>query len=178
MIPSGRDEARLVGEDDGLGASASAKPGGSGRTPPPCTAANVSITGSFERQDSERNLFMTAVNTGDTTCALYFYPIVRFVTDTEVQPPPMESPARAAATIRPGEKAYSAVRLYREGGSRTENRTSVKVFFHDRTPNDVVGGSVSVELPQGGFVNIDSNPMVTFWNLDAAAVKSYMFKVH
>ncbi|MFF4324155.1 DUF4232 domain-containing protein [Streptomyces sp. NPDC001568] len=138
----------------------------------------MSITGTFERQDSERNLFMTAVNTGDKTCTLYYYPIVRFVTDTEVQPPPMESPARAAATIRPGEKAYAAVRLFREGGSRTENKPSVKVFFHDRTVNDEVGGPVTVKLPDGGSLNVDSNPMVTFWNLDAAMVKSYMFKVH
>ncbi|MFD3873154.1 DUF4232 domain-containing protein [Streptomyces sp. NPDC058623] len=138
----------------------------------------MSITGTFERQDSERNLFMTAVNTGDRTCTLYYYPIVRFATDTEVQPPPMESPARAAATIRPGEKAYSAVRLFREGCSPTEARASVKVFFHDRTANDEVGGPISVTLPQGGFVNVDSNPMVTFWNRDPDAVKSYMFKVH
>ncbi|MFF5703791.1 DUF4232 domain-containing protein [Streptomyces sp. NPDC012794] len=139
-----------------------------------CTDAHVSITGAFERQDSEQNLFLTAVNTGAKPCTLYFYPIVRFRSADEVPPPPMESPARALATIKPGEKAYAGVRLFR-AGEQTSTVTSLTVAFHSRTANDEVGGAAGIPLPHG-FLNIDSKPMVTFWNLDAAAVKNFTFK--
>ncbi|MEV8535523.1 DUF4232 domain-containing protein [Streptomyces sp. NPDC051211] len=166
------------------GPAGSASPGGSGNSggsgsggqaaTAACTDANVSITGSFERQDSGQNLFLTAVNTGDEPCTLYYYPLVDFGVATDVPPPPMESPARALATIKPGERAYAGLRLFR-AGEQTDAVTSVKIAFHSRVANTETGRPAAVALPDR-FVNIDSKPLVTFWNRDADAVKSYTFK--
>ncbi|MCB5165836.1 DUF4232 domain-containing protein [Streptomyces bambusae] len=175
--PSGAPKAtgsaapgRGTGKNGGTGDS-----GGSGTTAPvACSAASIALTGEFERQDSGQNIFLTAVNTGSRPCTLYFYPIAYFGLPDEVPPPPMESPAGAPATIRPGEKAYAAVRLFR-GGARTDAVTSLKIGFHGKVANDEVGRPMAVRLPEG-FLNIDDHTMVTFWNLSETAVKKYAFK--
>ncbi|WP_424216940.1 DUF4232 domain-containing protein (plasmid) [Streptomyces sp. BI20] len=154
--------------------------GGGGNAAPPCTGANLSVTSAAERQDSLRNLFLTAANTGRTTCTLYFHPLIRFDSRPE-EAVPMES-EMVPVVLKPGERAYAGVRLFREGEGKdvpTDAVTSMTLRFHSAEANTVVGKPLKVAFPDGGsFVNIDANVSVTYWNRSLEKVRKWTFAVH
>ncbi|MFH8628103.1 DUF4232 domain-containing protein [Streptomyces vietnamensis] len=170
-------------------ASESAKPtatgsGGSGGSggdskdngkAPACGDQDLSIGTSYWAHDSGQHLLITATNVTDKPCTLYHYPFITFGQDVDSPLTPMESPAKAVATIGPKEKAYAGVKLFL-GGEKTETYTSFGIAYQDpTTSND--GSPVDVALSKDvEFVTVGPNPSVTFWNLDRSEVEKFVFK--
>ncbi|MET9604091.1 DUF4232 domain-containing protein [Streptomyces sp. NPDC006512] len=153
---------------------ASGSPGGDGKTAlASCTDANVSITTTYYRMDSTKHVLLTATNTGDKPCTLYRYPSVRFDGAPD-QIGPLESDWHAVATIRPREKAYAGVRLYRVG-EELRVVTSMTVAFRNSDNSSDAGKPVKVSLAdQGGGLNVDAGVGVTYWNTDVKVVEKYL----
>ncbi|SEP77587.1 Protein of unknown function [Streptomyces sp. yr375] len=165
-----------------LSATASTAPGGTGDSgsgesvTAACTDANISIATTAYAHDSVRHLLLTATNTGDRTCTLYRYPIVRFDNGGEDQVGPMESEMKGA-TIGPGKKAYAGMLLFRTGAP-TEAVKTMTVSLQGRVSNaDPDSGPIDVHLPdETPFLNIDDNPLVSYWNVSRETTEKYMFK--
>ncbi|MEU2236317.1 DUF4232 domain-containing protein [Streptomyces vietnamensis] len=142
---------------------------------PACGDQDLSIGTSYWAHDSGQHLLITATNVTDKPCTLYHYPFITFGQDVDSPLTPMESPAKAVATIGPKEKAYAGVKLFL-GGEKTETYTSFGIAYQDpTTSND--GSPVDVALSKDvEFVTVGPNPSVTFWNLDRSEVEKFVFK--
>ncbi|MEH0579256.1 MULTISPECIES: DUF4232 domain-containing protein [Streptomyces] len=163
-----------AGSQDSAGGSGNA--GGGKTATAACTDANISIATTLYAHDSVRHLLLTATNTGGKKCALYRYPIVRFGDGREEQVGPMESEMKGA-TIGPGEKAYAGMLLFRVGAP-TEAVETMTVSLQGRVSNaDADSGPIEVPLPdEADFLNIDDNPLVSYWNVSREKSENYMFK--
>ncbi|MET7688103.1 DUF4232 domain-containing protein [Streptomyces sp. NPDC005483] len=166
-------------QDSGGGSGGSGGSGstdGGGAVTAACSDANISITTTLYPHDSVRHLLLTATNTGSKECTLYRYPIVRFDNGPEDQVGPMESEMKGAA-IRPGEKAYAGMLLFRIGAP-TEAVETMTVSLQGRVSNaDPDSGPIKVALPdEADFLNIDDNPAVSYWNDSRENTENYMFK--
>ncbi len=161
-------------------ATDSAKPssggGGDGKEKAPaCADQDLSIGTSYWAHDSGQHLLITATNVTDKPCTLYHYPFITFGQDTDSPLQPMESPAKAVATIGPKEKAYAGVKLFL-GGEKTKTYESFGIAYHDPDSNDD-GSPVDVALSdEVQFVTVGQKPSVTFWNLDRGEVEKFVFK--
>ncbi|MFG2617139.1 DUF4232 domain-containing protein [Streptomyces sp. NPDC048507] len=138
-----------------------------------CTAANIAITTTSYRQDSDKHLLLTATNTGDEPCTLYLYPTVRLGGDARDPVGPLESDRHAVATLAPHGKAYAGLRLYRVG-EQLDVVTSLSVGFRDRDNGSDAGKPVRVPLTRPDFLNIGPTPGVTYWNTDLRVVEKYL----
>ncbi|WP_405823559.1 DUF4232 domain-containing protein [Streptomyces sp. NBC_01390] len=140
-----------------------------------CTEANISIATTLYAHDSARHLLLTATNTGGKKCALYRYPVVRFDEGGVDQVGPMESEMKTVM-IGPGEKAYAGMLLFREGVP-TEAVERVTVSLQGRVSNaDPDSAPIKAPLPaEATFLNIDDNPLVTYWNASRQKAEKYMF---
>ena len=162
--------------DGGSGHSAGSDSTGRGTVTAACSDANISIATTLYAHDSARHLLLTATNTGDKECALYRYPVVRFGNGREDQVGPMESEMKGA-TIGPGEKAYAGMLLFRVGAP-TEAVETMAVSLQGRVSNvDADSGPIEAPLPdEADFLNIDDNPLVSYWNVSRETSENYMFK--
>ncbi|ELP63153.1 DUF4232 domain-containing protein [Streptomyces turgidiscabies] len=140
-----------------------------------CGEANISIATTLYAHDSARHLLLTATNTGGKKCALYRYPVVRFDEGGVDQVGPMESEMKTV-TIGPGEKAYAGMLLFREG-LPTEAVERVTVSLQGRVSNaDPDSAPIKAPLPaEATFLNIDDNPLVSYWNASRQKAEKYMF---
>ncbi|WP_052499356.1 DUF4232 domain-containing protein [Streptomyces vietnamensis] len=162
-------------------ATGSGKPGGSGGDSkgngkaPACGDQDLSIGTSYWAHDSGQHLLITATNVTDKPCTLYHYPFITFGQDVDNPLTPMESPAKAVATIGPKEKAYAGVKLFL-GGEKTKTYTSFGIAYQDPSSNND-GSPVDVAFSDDvQFVTVGQNPSVTFWNLDRSEVEKFVFK--
>ncbi|MFF8379332.1 DUF4232 domain-containing protein [Streptomyces sp. NPDC015661] len=157
-------------------AKPSAKPSatGSGKAPA-CGDQDLSIGTSYWAHDSGQHLLITATNVSGKPCTLYHYPFITFGQDVDSPLPPMESPAKAVATIGPKEKAYAGVKLFL-GGERTTTYESFGIAYRDPDNNDD-GSPIDVALSDDvQFVTVGQKPSVTFWNLSRSEVEGFVFK--
>lgn len=156
----------------GSGASASATTAATTA----CTDANISIATTLYAHDSVRHLLLTATNTGDKECTLYRYPVVGFGSGHEDPIGPMESEMKDVA-IGPGQKAYAGMLLFRTGAP-TDAVETMTVSLQGRVSNaDPDSGPIEVPLPDDtSFLNIDDNPLVSYWNVSREKAEGYMFK--
>ncbi|WP_371671724.1 DUF4232 domain-containing protein [Streptomyces sp. NBC_00289] len=165
-------------QDSGGGSGNSGGSGstGGGTATATCRAADISITTTLYAHDQARHLLLTATNTGNKECALYRYPVVRFDDGREDQVGPMESEMKGA-TIGPGEKAYAGMLLFRIGVP-TEAVETMTVSLQGRVSNaDADSGPIEAALPdEADFLNIDDNPLVSYWNISREKSENYMFK--
>ncbi|MBT2407539.1 DUF4232 domain-containing protein [Streptomyces sp. ISL-87] len=137
----------------------------------------MSIATSFWRQDSGQHLLITAINASDKACTLYHYPYVGFGADIEGPVSPMESKPQAIATIRPKERAYAGLFLFR-GSEKTVAVEALSIGYQDRALNsnrDVAMLDISLS-DEIDFLNVGSNPRVTYWNRDLRAVENFLFR--
>ncbi|MEU6624067.1 DUF4232 domain-containing protein [Streptomyces litmocidini] len=162
-------------------AAHSAKPSGSGsgsgskEKAPACGDQDLSIGTSYWAHDSGQHLLITATNVTDKPCTLYHYPFITFGQDVDSPLQPMESPAKAVATIGPKQKAYAGVKLFL-GGEKTKTYESFGIAYQDPNSNDD-GSPIDVALSdEVQFVTVGRNPSVTFWNLDRSEVERFVFK--
>ena len=141
-----------------------------------CGAADISVATTLYAHDSARHLLLTATNTGDKACVLYRYPVVRFDNGGVDQVGPMESEMKPV-TVRPGERAYAGMLLFRTGVP-TEAVETVTVSLQGRVSNaDPDSAPIKAPLPaEADFLNIDDNPLVSYWNAGRKTAESYMFK--
>lgn len=81
------------------------------------------------------------------------------------------------ATIGPGEKAYAGMLLFRVGAP-TEAVETMTVSLQGRVSNaDADSGPIKAPLPdEADFLNIDDNPLVSYWNISREKSENYMFK--
>ncbi|WP_369147193.1 DUF4232 domain-containing protein [Streptomyces sp. R44] len=157
-------------------ATATAEPGGDSKDKAPaCADPDVSIDTSYWPHDSGQHLLITATNDTDRACTLYFYPFIYFGQETENPLPPMESPAKAVATIGPKQKAYAGVKLFL-GGEKTETYESFGIAYRDPSNNND-SAPIDVAFSKDvQFVTVGRKPSVTFWNLDRSEVERFVFK--
>jgi hypothetical protein len=141
-----------------------------------CTEADIAIATTLYAHDSVRHLLLTATNTGDKECTLYRYPVVGFGSGHEGPIGPMESEMKDAA-IAPGQKAYAGMLLFRTGAP-TDAVETMTVSLQGRVSNaDPDSGPIEVPLPDDtSFLNIDDNPLVSYWNVSREKAEGYMFK--
>ncbi|MFG2774057.1 DUF4232 domain-containing protein [Streptomyces sp. NPDC048350] len=179
--PSTADTARPGG---GGTTDAAPSPGGSSGNPDDgrtgtaaCNDNDLSITTSFWRQDSGQNVLVTARNLSGKACTLYHYPYVGFGAEIEGPIEMMGSRPRAIATIGPKEKAYAGVFLFR-GSERTVAVEALSIGYQDRALNsnrDVA--MLDIAPPDEiGFLNVGTNPRVTYWNRDLGAIETFLFR--
>ncbi|MEU5986080.1 DUF4232 domain-containing protein [Streptomyces sp. NPDC047434] len=159
-------------------AGGSGTPGGTGQAAAPaCADPDLSITTSFWQRDSGQHLLITATNAGGRTCTLYHYPYVGFGENADTPIGPMESKPRAIATIKPKQKAYAGVRLFR-AGERTVTVESFALGYQDRalgSNRDVASLDIAVS-GEVDFLNVGPNPLVTYWNTDRGAIEDFLFR--
>ncbi|WP_168220658.1 DUF4232 domain-containing protein [Streptomyces sp. RFCAC02] len=137
-----------------------------------CTDTTVELTTTLYENDSAQHMLLTATNTGDETCALYAYPLVIFY-DRDDYIGPLES-AMEDVTIAPGDEAYAGLLLFRIDAP-TDAVPSMSVLLQGRTAeDDPAAPPIEVPMP-GGFVNIDDNPLVTYWNTSRESVEDHLF---
>ncbi|GGV07523.1 hypothetical protein GCM10010275_54670 [Streptomyces litmocidini] len=159
----------------GATASGTGSGGGSKENAPACGDQDLSIGTSYWAHDSGQHLLITATNVTDKPCTLHHYPFITFGQDTDGPLPPMESPAKALATIGPKEKAYAGVKLFL-GGERTKTYESFGIAYQDPESGDA-GSPIDVALSDDvQFVTVGQKPSVTFWNLDRGEVERFVFK--
>ncbi|MEU0401328.1 DUF4232 domain-containing protein [Streptomyces sp. NPDC006197] len=173
--PSPSTEAPRPGATDSARPSARPSATGSGKAPA-CGDQDVSIGTSYWAHDSGQHLLITATNITDKPCTLYNYPFITFGQDTDSPLTPMESPAKAVATIGPKEKAYAGVKLFLGGEKTSGGYTSFGIAYADPSSSGD-GSPIDVEFSdEVQFVNVGQNPSVTFWNLDRSEVEKFVFK--
>ena len=162
--------------DGGSGNSIGSDSTGRGTVTAACSDANISIATTLYAHDSARHLLLTATNTGDKECTLYRYPVVGFGSGHEGPIGPMESEMKDAA-IAPGQKAYAGMLLFRTGAP-TDAVETMTVSLQGRVSNaDPDSGPIEVPLPDDtSFLNIDDNPLVSYWNVSREKAEGYMFK--
>ncbi|MEU8133487.1 DUF4232 domain-containing protein [Streptodolium elevatio] len=139
-----------------------------------CTDKNVRISMSTT-EDSSNHVLLTATNIGATSCTLYYHPQV--VLGDRHPTPPMESPAKALATIAPGQKAYAGVRLWNDGDTPPEHPVkSFAVNLQGRVANTPAGHPIDVQVPREIIaLDVGTNPLSTLWNTDVDAVNRYLY---
>ncbi len=138
-----------------------------------CTEANTKLTTTLYPHDSAQHMLLTATNTGNRACTLFRYPLIIFP-DRDGWAGPLES-AMKDVTIAPGKKAYAGMLLFRVDAP-TDAVKSMSVSLQGRVPNEDPD-SLPIEVPMpGGFVNIDDNPVVSYWNASKTKAEQYMFK--
>ncbi|MFI6929582.1 DUF4232 domain-containing protein [Streptomyces sp. NPDC050287] len=175
--PGGRGAGTTGGSQGSGGGSGHSGASGSGESvTAACAPANISIATTAYAHDSVRHLLLTATNTGDKECALYRYPTVRFDNGRVDQVGPMESEMKGA-TIGPGKKAYAGMLLFRTG-ARTDVVETMTVSLAGRVSNvDADSRPIDVPLPdETPFLNIDDDPLVSYWNISRKTVENNMFK--
>ncbi|SEC20332.1 Protein of unknown function [Streptomyces sp. TLI_105] len=166
--PSATDSAKPSATSSGSGSGGKEKA-------PACGDQDLSIGTSYWAHDSGQHLLITATNVTDKPCTLYHYPFITFGKDADSPLQPMESPAKAVATIGPKQKAYAGVKLFL-GGEKTTAYESFGLAYHDPADNND-GSPIDVALSdEVQFVNVGQNPSVTFWNLDRSEVEKFVFK--
>ncbi|MFB7451969.1 DUF4232 domain-containing protein [Streptomyces sp. NPDC056194] len=172
--PSPSTEAPRPSATTSTSPSASPSATGSGKAPA-CGDKDVSIGTSYWAHDSGQHLLITATNVTDKPCTLYNYPFITFGQDADSPLTPMESPAKAIATIGPKGKAYAGVKLFL-GGEKTDAHKSFGIAYADPSSTEE-GSPIDVAFSDGvQFVNVGRNPSVTFWNLDRSEVERFVFK--
>jgi hypothetical protein len=177
--PSATPSATAATQPGGGGAGTTGGSGSAGSgtsATAACTDADISIATTVYAHDSVRHLLLTATNTGDKECTLYRYPTVRFGNGREDQVGPMESEMKDAA-IGPGKEAYAGMLLFRIGAP-TDAVETMTVSLQGRVSNaDADSGPIDVTLPdETPFLNIDDNPLVSYWNVSREKAEDYMFK--
>ncbi|MDT3396605.1 DUF4232 domain-containing protein [Streptomyces sp. B1866] len=140
-----------------------------------CADQDLSISTSYWRQDSGQNMLITATNVTGKPCTLHHYPYIYF-RDAD-QPIPSFGPRpQAVATIRPHQKAYAGVHLFRAGEPTGNAVEQFGIGYQDRAPGsnrDVA--ALDVRAPEGG-ANVGPHPKVTYWNLSRSAVEDIVFR--
>ncbi|MBB4985058.1 DUF4232 domain-containing protein [Streptomyces nymphaeiformis] len=173
--PSPSTEAPQPSATTSARPSASATATSSGKAPA-CGDHDVSIGTSYWAHDSGQHLLITATNVTDKPCTLYNYPFITFGQNTDSPLTPMESPAKAIATIGPKQKAYAGVKLFLGGEKTSGGYKSFGIAYADPS-NSEDGSPIDVEFSdEVQFVNVGQNPSVTFWNLDRSEVERFVFK--
>ncbi len=81
------------------------------------------------------------------------------------------------ATIGPGGKAYAGMLLFRIGAP-TEAVEKVTVGLQGGVFDaDADSGPIEAPLPgDAPFLNIDDNPLVSYWNVSRDKAEEYMFE--
>ncbi|KQX55759.1 MULTISPECIES: DUF4232 domain-containing protein [unclassified Streptomyces] len=140
-----------------------------------CADPDLSIGTSYWRMDSGQHLLITATNISGSACTLYHYPLIGLGSEDPIGP--LESPAKALATIRPKQKAYAGLRLFRPG-EKTTTVTSFSLAYQERVTNTGdEGAPLDIALsPEVEFLNVGPTPGVTFWNTDRSAIEGYLFR--
>ncbi|MFI8828532.1 DUF4232 domain-containing protein [Streptomyces sp. NPDC053431] len=145
------------------GGTASQKPSAAA---PACTAADLGVSAVKEPADSKdaRHLLITVQNTGDMTCDLYRYPLVRLGADARTTVPVIKDsdPDQGKpVTIAPGEEAYAALLV--AGGHRDEYEAkSITLTLQGSKAGSKASTPIDVPMPVATLY-ADDGQLVTYW---------------
>ncbi|MFD6834038.1 MULTISPECIES: DUF4232 domain-containing protein [Streptomyces diastaticus group] len=131
-----------------------------------CTAEDTEVTVA-EAPRPINHLLITATNTGDTACHLYYAPYLRFDHAQAAVPFIEDSKPQAVVTLAPGESGYAGVLTSTPDGAHPYDATSLTLHFAARSGEGSTGAPSRPALP-GDSVRVDSSNAVTYWQTTAA----------
>ncbi|WP_436737432.1 DUF4232 domain-containing protein [Streptomyces sp. BBFR102] len=131
-----------------------------------CTAEDTEVTVA-EAPRPINHLLITATNTGDTSCDLYYAPYLRFDQAQAAVPRIEDSKPQAVITLAPGESGYAGVLTSTPDGAHPRDVTSLALHFAARSGEGSTGAPAHPALP-GDSVRVNSSNAVTYWQSTAA----------
>ncbi|MER7515604.1 DUF4232 domain-containing protein [Streptomyces sp. NPDC126499] len=142
-----------------------------------CTTERLAVSAVKEPADSKeaRHLLITVQNTGDTTCELYRYPLVRLGADARTTVPVIKDsdpdPGKPV-TLAPGDEAHAALLV--SGGARDEYEAkSISLTLQGGKPGSRLGEPVDVPMPVSTLY-ADDGQLVTYWTTASGAALDFI----
>ncbi|MCE7080643.1 DUF4232 domain-containing protein [Streptomyces sp. ST2-7A] len=111
------------------------------------------------------HLLLTVTNTGNTTCAPYNHPYLRFDQGQSVMQVVRSSVPQAVVVLEPGESAYAGIRTSSADDGEVTPVEGLEVFLTDRNGR-TVGNPVTLPVPAGTAEG--ASAAVTYWQSDRA----------
>ncbi|GAB3119409.1 DUF4232 domain-containing protein [Streptomyces calidiresistens] len=131
---------------------------------PACTPSTTKLTVAPVSRPVN-HLLLTVTNTGNTACAPYNHPYLRFDGGQSVMQVVRSSIPQAVVVLEPGESAYAGIRTSSADDSNVRPVEGLEVFLTDRNGR-TVGNAVTLPVPAGTAEG--ASAAVTYWQSDRA----------